>query len=164
MTYEEPTGLCRYGEQGPSLGFCLLEVTGGRVPKTAPAAGTRGGGRRLGGDEVQVLIIRNLIQVIPILEQLAAHILAHLLRAGERENCKLGGKAEVTAAQKADPCSPHRVSCPCSTLRPTPHPRTIGGSAISSYLCLAQQRGVPRGLSQCCPVCTVMNPQGTCSH
>lgn len=58
---------------------CLLENTGG-IPKTAPAAGARGGGHRLGWNEVQILIIWNLIQVIPILEQLAAHILVHLCR------------------------------------------------------------------------------------
>lgn len=64
-------------------GLCLLEGTGGSIPKTAPAAGACGGSHRLGGNEVQVLIIWNLIQVVPILEQLPAHILVHLLRAGE---------------------------------------------------------------------------------
>lgn len=59
-------------------GFCLLEGTG-RVPKAAPAAGACGGGHRLGGNEVQVLVVWNLIQVIAILKQLPIYILVHLL-------------------------------------------------------------------------------------
>lgn len=53
----------------------------GRIPKTAPAARTRGS-NRLRRNEVQVLIIWNLIQVISILQQLPAHVLVHLLCRG----------------------------------------------------------------------------------
>lgn len=63
-------------------GFCLLEGTG-RVPKAAPAAGACGGGHRLGGNEVQVLVVWNLIQVIAILKQLPIYILVHLLKGGK---------------------------------------------------------------------------------
>lgn len=117
-------------------GLCLLESTGG-IPKTAPAAGARGGGHRLGGNEVQILIIWNLIQMIPILEQLAAHILVHLLRAGE--NCKPGCKSEIIAA-KRQPTFPYWSFQ--SKLHPQDKPTnpwTIGGSANFSYLCLRQQ-------------------------
>lgn len=44
----------------------LLEGTG-RIPKTAPAARACGRGHRLRGNEIQVLVIWNLIQMIPIL-------------------------------------------------------------------------------------------------
>lgn len=121
---------------------CLLENTGG-IPKTAPAAGARGGGHRLGWNEVQILIIWNLIQVIPILEQLAAHILVHLLRAGE--NCKPGCKAEITFPYWSFQSKLHPQDKPTN-------PWTIGGSTNFSYLCLRQQH-----LSQYCPGCTVLN-------
>lgn len=70
------------GRQGSQGGSRLLEGAGG-VPGTAPAAGASRGGHGLRGDEVQVFVIRNLIQVVAILEQLPAHILVHLLRVEE---------------------------------------------------------------------------------
>lgn len=58
----------------------LLDHTGERIPKAARARG--GGG--FGGDEVQVLIIWDLIQVVPILQELPAQVLVHLLEGREK--------------------------------------------------------------------------------
>lgn len=74
LSYERPSGPLAY----PG-GLWLLQGTG-RIPKTAPAARTRGRSNRLRRNEVQVLIIWNLVQVISILQQLPAHVLVYLLK------------------------------------------------------------------------------------
>lgn len=85
-------------------GLWLLEGAG-RIPKTAPAARACGRGNRLGGNEVQVLIVWNLIQVIAILQQLPTHILVHLLQEEERTINQDAQHAELLP--KGRSLSPH---------------------------------------------------------
>lgn len=58
----------------------LLDHTGEIFSETA---GAGGGGSGFGGDEIQVLIIGHLVQVVPVLQELPAQVLAHLLQGTE---------------------------------------------------------------------------------
>lgn len=46
--------------------------------------GARRGGDGFWGDEIQIFVIGNLIKVVPILQQLPAQVLVHLLRGEPR--------------------------------------------------------------------------------
>lgn len=116
-----PSALSCEGPAGPSAysgGLWLLEGTG-RIPKTAPAARTRGRSNRLRRNEVQVLIIWNLIQVISILQQLPAHVLVHLLKEEDSTmSCRL------KAGPSHTPLPIPQLPVPAlPSPRPTPHPR-----------------------------------------
>lgn len=58
----------------------LLDHAGEISSKT----GARRGGDGFWGDEIQIFVIGNLIKVVPILQQLPAQVLVHLLRGEQR--------------------------------------------------------------------------------
>lgn len=62
----------------------LLDHTGEIFSK---ATGARRGGSRFGGDEIQVFIIGDLVEVVPILQQLPAKVLGHLLQGDKAGLC-----------------------------------------------------------------------------
>lgn len=46
--------------------------------------GARRGGDGFRGDEIQIFVIRDLIEVVPVLQQLPAQVLVHLLWGEQR--------------------------------------------------------------------------------
>lgn len=61
----------------------LLDHTGEIFSKTT---GARRGGSRFWGDEIQVFIIGDLVEVVPVLQQLPAHVLGHLLQGTKQSS------------------------------------------------------------------------------